>query len=46
MCGGLHYGEVEGLVSVESGLVAEMLYVWWYTFHCCETGGLLQAVLR
>ena len=29
MCGELHYGEVEGLVSVESGLVAEVLHVWW-----------------
>ena len=31
MCGGVHYGEVEGLVSVESGLVAEVLHVWWST---------------
>ena len=31
MCGGLHYGEVECQVSVESGLVAEVLHVWWTT---------------
>ena len=32
MCGGIHYGEVEGLVSVErDGLVTEVLHVWWST---------------
>ena len=37
MCGGIHYGEVEGLVSVErwscsrGGLVTEVLYVRWNT---------------
>ena len=29
MCGRIHYGEIEGLVSVERCLVAEVLHVWW-----------------
>ena len=31
MCGGVHYGEVEGLVSERGGRVAEVLHVWWST---------------
>ena len=31
MCGGVHYGEVEGLVSVERWACREVLRVWWTT---------------
>ena len=33
MCGGTHYGKVEGLVSVErwSCSILYLLHVWWNT---------------
>ena len=29
MCSGVHYGEVEGLVSVERWSCSRDVYVWW-----------------
>ena len=31
MCGGVHYGEVEELVSVERWSCSRGLHVWWNT---------------
>ena len=31
MCGGIHYGEVEGLVSVERWYCNRGVHVWWNT---------------
>ena len=35
MCGGVHYGEVEGLVSVERWSCTQVLGVWWSTLRGC-----------
>ena len=35
MCGGIHYEEVEGLVSVENWSFNEVLSVWWIKYMCC-----------
>ena len=31
MCGGIHYGEVDGLVSVERWSGNKVFHVWWNT---------------
>ena len=40
MCGGVHYGEVEGLVSVERWPCSRGVCVWWSTLW--GVGGLLS----
>ena len=40
MCGGVHYGEVEGLLSVERWSCSRGVCAWWSTLW--GVGGLLS----
>ena len=40
MCGGVHYGEVEGLVSVGRWSCSRGVHVWWSTLW--EVEGLVS----
>ena len=45
MCGGIHYGEVEGVVSVKRWSCSRGAHVWWNTLWGGLGAGLCREVV-